>query len=48
MSKEQFKLEYQKVVDGELTTTELMRNLELNKDTYFRYVREYTADLMKK
>ena len=48
MSKEQFKLEYQKVVDGKLTTTELMRSLQLNKDTYFRYVREYKADLMKK
>jgi len=24
-----------------------MRSLQLNKDTYFRYVREYKADLIK-
>ncbi len=41
MSKEQFALEYKKVEDGIMTTTELMKSLELNKDTYFRYVREY-------
>jgi DNA invertase Pin-like site-specific DNA recombinase len=45
MSKEVFACEYQKVVNKELTTTELMRNLQLNKDTYFRYVREYKAEL---
>lgn len=43
MSKEAFSLEYQKVIDGALTTTELMKNLGLNKDTYFRYVREYKS-----
>ena len=41
MSKESFAREYQKVENKELTTTELMRKLKINKDTYFRYVREY-------
>lgn len=41
MSKEDFANEYQKVVNGSMTTTQLMKSLELNKDTYFRYVREY-------
>ena len=41
MSKEDFAKEYQKVLSGESGSLELMRNLGLNKDTYFRYVREY-------
>lgn len=47
MSKEDFKMEYQKVINGEMKTTELMKSLELNKDTYFRYVREYKKDALK-
>lgn len=47
MSKEDFKMEYQKVINGEMKTTELMKSLELNKDTYFRYVREYKKDVLK-
>lgn len=47
MSKEDFKMEYQKVINGEIKTTELMKSLELNKDTYFRYVREYKKDVLK-
>ena len=43
MSKEAFGIEYQKVINGALTTTELMRSLGLNKDSYFRYVREYKS-----
>lgn len=41
MSKEDFANEYQKVVNKELGSLELQRKLELNRDTYFRYVREY-------
>jgi len=41
MSKEQFAKEYQAVVNGDLKTTELMRKLGLEENTYYRYVREY-------
>lgn len=34
---------YSRVVDGEIGSLALMRELGLNKDTYFRYVREYKA-----
>lgn len=44
MSKKDFAEEYQKVINGSLTTTQLMKSLGLNKDTYFRYVREYKAN----
>lgn len=43
MSKEAFAKEYERVLSGELKTSELMRELNLNKDTYFRYVREQRA-----
>lgn len=41
MSTEDFEREYESVLNGQLKTSELMRKLKLNKDTYFRYVREY-------
>lgn len=34
---------YSRVVNGEIGSLALMRELGLNKDTYFRYVREYKA-----
>lgn len=43
MSKEEFAKEYKRVEDGKLRTTELMKQLGLNRDTYFRYVREYKS-----
>lgn len=43
MSKEEFAASYQRVINGEIRTSELMKQLNLNKDTYFRYVREYRA-----
>lgn len=36
-----FARHYQRVIDGSIGSLALMRELELNKDTYFRYVREY-------
>lgn len=41
MSKESFAKEYQRVVDGKIGSLALMRELQLNRDTYFRYVREF-------
>lgn len=41
MSAVEFARHYQRVVDGKMGSLELMRELGLNKDTYFRYVREY-------
>ena len=45
MEKEQFAKEYQKVLSGKSGSLELMRSLGLNKDTYFRYVREYKKQM---
>lgn len=36
-----FAEQYKRVVNGDIGSLALMRELELNKDTYFRYVREY-------
>lgn len=36
-----FAKHYERVVKGEIGSLALMRELGLNKDTYFRYVREY-------
>ncbi len=44
LSKEDFAREYQKVEQGKIGSMELMRQLQLKKDTYFRYVREYKAN----
>ena len=35
---EEFKLQYQKVVDGQMRPTELMKQLGISKSTYYRYV----------
>lgn len=41
MRPEAFALEYGRVVRGEIGSLALMRELGLNRNTYFRYVREY-------
>ncbi len=41
MSKEAFAEQYKKVIKKEIGTLALMRELNLNRDTFFRYVREY-------
>ena len=41
MSEEDFATAYKRVVNKEIKTTELMRELGLAEDTYYRYVREY-------
>lgn len=41
MTKEQFAEAYKTVEKGEIKTTELMRQLKLTENTYYRYVREY-------
>lgn len=41
MSKEEFARAYKRVECGDIRTSELLRELGLNKDTYYRYVREY-------
>ena len=44
MSKKQFAREYERVLNRELGSLALMRELGLTKDTYFRYVREYKRE----
>lgn len=44
MSKEKFAKQYERVLQGETGTLELQRELGLNKDTFFRYVREYKKE----
>lgn len=44
MSKEQFAREYERVINKEIGSLALMRELGLTKDTYFRYVREYKKE----
>lgn len=41
MDKDSFAQAYQRVIKGEIGSLALMRELGLNRDTYFRYVREY-------
>ena len=43
MDREEFESAYKRVVNGEIGSLALMRELGLNRDTYFRYVREYKA-----
>lgn len=43
MSKADFAEQYQRVIDKQIGSLALMRELGLNRDTYFRYVREYKA-----
>lgn len=35
---EHFKIHYQKVIDGQIRPTELMKQLGISKSTYYRYV----------
>lgn len=44
MSKEVFAKEYQRVLNKKIGSLALMRELGLNRDTYFRYVREFKQD----
>ncbi len=39
-TREEFKVYYQRVLDGELRATELMRELKISKTTYYRYVKQ--------
>lgn len=48
MSQEKFAAQYRRVIDGEIGTLALMRELGLKKDTYFRYIREYKGQGNKK
>jgi len=48
MSKEDFAVQYGRVVSGLVGSLELQRELGLNRDTYFRYVREYKASVKNK
>ena len=41
MSLEEFAEHYKRVLSGEIGTLALQRELNLHKDTYFRYIREY-------
>ena len=41
MKKEEFSKNYNDVLNGKMKTTELMKKLNLNESTYFRYVKEY-------
>lgn len=41
MSRSDFEKAYERVVSGEIGTLALQRELGLNRDTFFRYVREY-------
>lgn len=34
-----FKKEYQKVIDGEIRPSQLMKNLGMSKSTFYRYVK---------
>ncbi|MBO7253962.1 MAG: hypothetical protein J6V36_01510 [Clostridia bacterium] len=44
MSKEVVAKPYQRVIKKEIGTLALMRELNLNRDTFFRYVREYKTE----
>ena len=45
MTKEAFAKEYIRVIAGEIKSLELMRELKLSKNTYFRYVQEYKKEV---
>ena len=40
---EDFKIHYQKVIDGQMRPTELMKQLGISKSTYYRYVERVNA-----
>ncbi|MCL2147570.1 MAG: recombinase family protein [Synergistaceae bacterium] len=44
MQKEDFAAQYARVVNKEIGSLALMRELGIHRDTYFRYVREYKAN----
>lgn len=44
MTKEEFAKQYQRVISGDIGSLALMRELGLQRDTYFRYVREYRKE----
>ena len=44
MSKDDFAIQYQRVVDNEFGSLQLMRELGMSHNTYFRYVREFKAE----
>ncbi len=48
MKKEVFAEQYDRVLKGEIGTNALMRELGLNKDTYFRYIREFKNERISK
>ena len=41
MSSEDFKKQYKKVVEGKITSPDLMNKLGMKRSTYFKYVKEY-------
>ena len=43
MSKEEFAEAYQSVLKGEIRNCDLMKQLKLKENTYFRYVKEYKS-----
>lgn len=44
VGKEAFAAQYERVLRGEIKTMELMRELGLNQNTFFRYIREYKQE----
>lgn len=46
MTKEAFTMHYIRVINKEIGSLALMRELGLNRDTYFRYVREYKSTII--
>lgn len=44
MSKGEFAAQYERVINGEIGSLALQRELGLNRDTYFRYVREFKRE----
>ena len=40
---EDFKIHYQKVIDGQIRPTDLMKQLGISKSTYYRYVERIKA-----
>lgn len=47
MSMKEFEKHYQRVIKGEIGSNALMRELGLNHDTYYRYIREYKSKMTK-
>lgn len=45
MEKNEFAVQYQKVISGTMRPSQLMKELKLSEDTFFRYVREYKNNI---